>query len=99
MTDTEKRRIELLAHTRKLYSDKNSPPAIHPRFQATYQTIYKPEPKEEETEVSTFGVRLVISILIFCLFVTAKQLDYNTEMVVQGIEQEYQSFVDLPIFD
>ncbi len=99
MTDTEKRRMELLEHTRKLYSDKNSPPAIHPRFQSTYQSLYKSEQKEEVTETSTFGIRLVIAILIFCLFVAAKQTDIDTEMVVKEIGQEYQSFVDLPIFD
>ncbi len=99
MTDTEKRRIELLAHTRKLYSDKNSPPAIHPRFHATYQSLYQPEKQENEAETSSFGVRTIIAVLLFCLFVAAKQSDFDTEMVVQEISQEYQSFVDLPMFD
>ena len=43
MTETEKRRIALLAQTRKTYSDKNSPPAVHPRYKGAYQSIYKNE--------------------------------------------------------
>ena len=41
MTETEKRRSELLAQTRARYSEKYTPPAIHPRYQSTYHSIYQ----------------------------------------------------------
>ena len=41
MTEAERRRNELLRETRKIYSEKYAPPAIHPRYQNAYQSIYK----------------------------------------------------------
>ncbi len=98
MTDTEKRRMELLQHTRKIYSERYAPPAVHPRFQTTYQSLYQSEGETGETK-GTFGIRVIISILLFCLFAAASKSDFDTEMVVQGIEQEFRSFVDLQISD
>ena len=33
MTESEKRREELLRRARTIYSDKKIPPAVHPRYQ------------------------------------------------------------------
>lgn len=98
MTETEKRRAKLLEHTRKIYSDRYTPPAVHPRFHSTYQSLYQQDTKQDE-EGGTFGIRMIMAILLFCLFIAASRSDFQTEMVVQGIEQEFQSFVDLPILD
>ena len=76
MTDTEKRRMELLEHTRKLYSDKNSPPAIHPRFQSTYHSIYGHDEHEYVENKGSFFVRTVIAVLLFALFFI---MDYRNE--------------------
>ncbi len=67
MNDVEKRRLKLLQETRKNYSDKYSPPAIHPRFHSTYNSIYK-EQTEETAVHNTFFARLVIAALLFALF-------------------------------
>lgn len=97
MTETEKRRKELLEHTRRLYSEKYMPPAVHPRFNGTYYSLYKTENEKEEK--GTFGIRVIVAALLFGLYVAAGRTDFNTEMVVQEIEQEFNSLVDLQIFD
>lgn len=100
MTDAERRRIELLEQTRKLYSDKNSVPAVHPRYQSAYHSLYKNEIQEERKKTGTFGARTVIAILLFCLFLAASRSeDMDTDMVVNQIEQEFRDVADLPIFD
>lgn len=66
MSDVEKRRLKLLQETRKLYSDTYAPPAIHPRFNATYRSIYE---DHGEVQHSNYGflIRTVVAILIFSL--------------------------------
>lgn len=98
MTEAEKRRIDLLEKTRKAYSDKHHIPAVHPRYQSAYKSIYA---EQEESEAgSSFGFRFVAAVLIFCLFVLAARSDEEkADYVVQKIEQEFQGFVDLEIFD
>lgn len=97
MTELEQRRIELLRQTRKLYGDNNIP-AVHPRYKNTYSSLYgREEIKDNE---STFGVRTIIAILLFCLFVLANQKEMKEADVVSNlIEQEYLGFIDLPISD
>ena len=101
MTETEKRRMDLLQQTRKAYSARYSPPAVHPRYQATYQSLYGEDIGDaEDMKKGTFGVRMTIAVLLFCLFAAAK---YNgvkeTETVANEIQKEYHSLVDFPIFD
>lgn len=97
MTDTEKRRTELLQQTRKAYSEKYAPPAVHPRYQAAYQSLYKTE--TEEKPKSSFGARLVIAILLFGLFVLASENEWKeADVVANEIQQEFDGFVDLQIF-
>ncbi len=96
MTETEKRRTELLEQTRKIYSERYMPPAVHPRYRAAYQSLYKDEP--EEKPVSSFAVRLVIAILLFGVFFMANQKGLKeAEIVANEIQQEFHGFVDLPI--
>lgn len=105
MTDTEKRRIELLQRTRKAYSDKFTPPAVHPRYRAAYQSIYKNEnDEEEEGRNSTFFARTVIAVMLFGLFLLANYSEADTSVVVGKIQegfsvQEFSSLVDFPFFD
>ena len=97
MTELEQRRIELLRQTRKLYAE-NYIPAIHPRYKNTYSSLYgREETKEKE---SSLGVRMIIAILLFCLFVLANQKDMEEAEVVSNlIQKEYGGLVDLPILD
>lgn len=66
MSDIEKRRLKLLQETRKSYSEKYTPPAIHPRFQSTYLSLYGSE-EEDSKSNNSFFARTVIAILIFAL--------------------------------
>ncbi len=80
MTETEKRRVELLSQARNLYRDQQSIPAVHPRYGATYQKLYG---NEEKDKTSTLGVRTFLALMLFVLFAG---MDYG------GIEiMEYQS--------
>ena len=78
MNDVEKRRQQLLQETRKNYSDKYSPPAVHPRFQSTYDSLYRDSRSEQMEERGSFFVRAVIAILLFALFFL---MDYSNEKI------------------
>lgn len=78
MTDVEKRRLKLLQDTRRSYSEKNSPPAIHPRYQSAYLSLYGDEQSEEVGTRNTFLIRVMISILLFALFFI---MDYRKEEI------------------
>ena len=78
MNDVEKRRLQLLHETRKNYSDKYSPPAVHPRFQSTYDSLYRDRHSEQAEERGTFLVRIVIAVLLFALFFL---MDYSNEKI------------------
>lgn len=78
MNDVEKRRLQLLHETRKNYSDKYVPPAVHPRFQSTYDSLYRDREDEQYGPRSTFLMRTVIAVLLFALFFL---MDYRNEKI------------------
>lgn len=85
MTEVEKRRLRLLQETRKTYSMHNSPPAIHPRYQSVYLSLYG-RSEEEETKGSTsFLARTLIAIFVFVLFYA---MDYGNEKI-GTVSREY----------
>lgn len=91
MTETEKRRLKLLQDTRKAYSDNATPPAVHPRYQSAYRSLY---PEEMPKAQGTFGIRLFLSILIFALFCAFSYQEksfgnIDSQYVVQEIQREY----------
>ena len=97
MTETERRRNELLRETRKIYTEKYAPPAIHPRYHNAYQSIYKTTPRKKQN--STFLARVLIAILLFSAFFAANQKGLKeAETVVNEITSEFDGFVDLQIF-
>ena len=67
MTDVEERRQKLLRETRRIYSDKNSPPAVHPRYQSAYRTLYETDGDELSNTRGTFLIRIVIAVLLFAV--------------------------------
>lgn len=88
--ETEKRRRELLSQTRHLYHDKDSLPAVHPRYQSAYQSLYE-DPEKEEAQGS-FGIRLLLCCLLFIGFVlmdennlTIAQVD--SQMIITSVEE------------
>lgn len=82
MTDTEKRRVELLRQTRAVYSEKMGTPAVHPRYRSTYSTLYPAlEADEKNGKSGTLGIRTFIAVLLFALFVTADYQGLSYESV------------------
>ena len=97
MTELEQRRIELLRQTRRMYAE-NSIPAVHPRYKNTYSSLYGKE--EAKDNASSFGLRMIIAILLFCLYILANQKEMEeAETVSNLIQEEYGGFIDLPISD
>lgn len=78
MTEVEKRRLQLLQDVRKKYSDRNTPPAIHPRYSSTYHTLYHESEEETMPKQGTFFLRVIIAGLIFGLVF---MLDYRQEEI------------------
>lgn len=62
----ERKRKEALEQMRareeNLTESSFQAPAVHPRYRAAYGSIY---PEQEKQQTGTFGVRIVISILLF----------------------------------
>ncbi len=94
MTESEKRREELLRRARTIYSDKKTPPAVHPRYRSLYTKLYDLEPESDPVEShSTLGVRIFIAILLFALFVAMdyKGTEYATvdsKKIIREIERQ-----------
>lgn len=85
MTEVEKRRLKLLQEVRKNYSDKNSPPAVHPRYNSVYHSLYQDEFDEQTSPRSTFFLRLIIAALIFAFVFV---IDYHKEEVANVSSQK-----------
>ena len=68
MTEIEKRRSELLAQTRNMYQEKKTPPAIHPRYQSAYLSLYNEEFEDATASPNTFLIRTLIAFFVFVLF-------------------------------
>lgn len=97
MTDSEKRRTQLLKATRILYTDHEIVPAVHPRYQAVYQNLYALNEGETDAKNSTLGIRVIIAILLFILFVVMDYQDItyanvNSQNIVQQIEKELLTY-------
>lgn len=92
MTESEKRRAQLLYQTRELYSDKKIPPAVHPRYQSYYETLYHTETEKNESH-STLGIRILIAVLLFALFVAmdykgAEYAAVDSKKIIREIERQ-----------
>lgn len=93
MTDSEKRRMELLRKTRSLYNETRIPPAVHPRYQSFYTKLYDSEETSETVSTkSTFGIRMFISILLFALFVVfdyhgTEYAEVDSQKIIKEIER------------
>ncbi len=71
MTETEKRRTELLNQTRQLYSDKYAPPAVHPRYSSVYKSLYQQEPQKSRR--GSLKITVLILVLLIGAFVIVKE--------------------------
>lgn len=95
MTDVEKRRLKLLQDVRRNYSDKNTPPAIHPRYSYAYHSIYSDETDEQSQPRSTFFLRLIIAAFIFAVIF---MVDYHEEKIVNVDSQTIVNEVQKDLF-
>lgn len=91
MNETEKRRKQLLEETRRRYGDSRVPPAIHPRYGGVYTNLYGNE-NEEAGMPRSFGVRLMIAIVLFSAFIAmedqkVKVANVSSERIVSEIEK------------
>lgn len=66
MIDARQRRIDLLQQA------QGEIPAVHPRYQATYQNLY------QEKEPRTLGIRIFVSVL---LFLTVFYITYTNQTI------------------
>lgn len=95
MNSSEKRRKELLEQTRRLYSDRREPPAVHPRYGAVYHNLYGSE-GEENVPAGTFGLRVFLAFLLFAGFVTMDRQEYKIFQVDSSrIVEEIQADLDV----
>ncbi|MEY8282333.1 hypothetical protein AALA13_00655 [Lachnospiraceae bacterium 50-23] len=90
MSDSEKRRKELLEQTRERYSDYHTPPAVHPRYGSAYSQIYG---NDELPVPGTLGIRAFFCFLLFTIFVAAdykeeKILNVSSEKIVEAIRTD-----------
>lgn len=68
MNESEMRRRELLRETRRMYRESESVPAVHPRYKAAYQDLYRKDTKEERDR-SGFYFRLILAVIGFICYV------------------------------
>lgn len=94
MNEVEKRRLKLLQEVRKNYSDKNTPPAIHPRYSSTYHSLYQ-NGDESFFPRSTFMLRLIIAALIFTFVFV---IDYNKEEIANVSSQTIVNEIQKSLF-
>ena len=93
MSDNEKRRIELLEQTRN-----NSIPIIHPRYRATYNSVYQND-KRQQKKSGLWGMLLLIFFLGIGYYTYVEQPVIDTGYVIERIEQEVSRLVDFTISD
>jgi len=74
MNEVEKRRKRLLEQTRNLYQDERVNPAVHPRYKAAYGQLY---PEEKEYHKSSFGIRCMICIFAFVMYMIMGMRGYS----------------------
>ena len=78
MNESEKRRYQLLKEAKG--NGRGTLPAVHPRYHAAYASLYPEESDFPLTGQGTFAVRVVLSVLLFALFVMA---DYKNVTVMK----------------
>ena len=95
MTDFENRRMKLLQDVRKNYSDRSTPPAIHPRYSSVYHSIYSDETDEQCRPQNTFFLRFIIAAF---LFAAVFMVDYHKEKIVNVDSQTIINEVQKDLF-
>jgi len=93
MNDNEKRRSELLEQMRN-----SSIPVIHPRYRATYNSIYQNDEKQKKKS-NLFGVVLMVFFIGVGYYMYIEKPVIDTGVIFERIEQEIERLVDFTNFD
>lgn len=93
MSENEKRRVDLLEQMRN-----NSVPVIHPRYRATYNSIYQKDEKDRKKS-GIFGVVLMVFFLGVGYYMYTEKPVIDTGVISERIEQEVERFIDFAIHD
>ena len=88
MSENEKRRSELLEQMRN-----NSIPVIHPRYRATYNSLYQNDTKKER-RTSFVSVMLIIFFIGIGYYMYFEQPVIDTGAIIERMEQEIERFID-----
>ena len=84
MRNGYKERVEMLNSVRENSFNRDMP-AIHPRYGALYRELYK---SDREVK-SSFGMRILISLILFALFAAMEQ-GKITQIPISPSEITYQ---------
>lgn len=85
ISGTERRRRELLEQTRYRYRESEIP-AVHPRYGSVYTDLYG----TEDTGKNTLGIRTVVCMILFAVFVFMQNeskdiLHVNSAKIIQEV--------------
>lgn len=89
MTEAQQRRQELLNQTRKLYSDKGTVPAVHPRY-GNFGINSNNSKIEENEKISSFRMRVIAAILLFLIYAG---LDYSGSTLMEFTSEDIVNVV------
>ena len=88
MSENEKRRSILLEQLRS-----DSVPVVHPRYRATYNSIYKNEQKKEKKS-NIFGIVVMVFFLGIGYYMYVEKPVIDTGAIIERMEQEIERFID-----
>lgn len=95
MTETQKRRQDLLSQTRRMYQEQYAAPAIHPRYGNIYHNLYdttKDTSEKQKSRMNIFYIRIIVSLMIFALYAGMDIQGitigtYSSEEIVEAVSQ------------
>ena len=88
MSENEKRRSDLLEQMRN-----NSIPVIHPRYRATYNSLYQNDGKKEKRS-NFFSALLILFFIGIGYYMYVEKPVIDTGVIIERIEQEIGRLVD-----
>ena len=93
MNENEKRRSEMLEQMRN-----NSTPVVHPRYRATYNSLYKNDEKKNKNG-SIFGIVIMVFFLGVGYYMYVEKPVIDTGAIIERVEQEIERFIDFTNLD
>ena len=88
MNEIEKRWSILLEQLRS-----DSVPVVHPRYRATYNSIYKNDQKKEK-KGNIFGIVVMVFFLGIGYYIYVEKPVIDTGTIIERMEQEIERFID-----